>query len=52
MINNENNRVIGLTEQNLYHNIYTEDNKFYFHKYNENTNNIQVITENTNIENT
>jgi hypothetical protein len=52
MINNENNRIIGITEQNLYHNIYIENDIFYFHKYNENTNNIQVITENTNIENT
>lgn len=52
MINNENNRIIGITEQNLYHNMYIENDIFYFHKYNENTNNIQVITENTNIENT
>lgn len=53
LINEDTNKVIGLTEQNLYHNIYIEDNtRFLFHKYSELTNNIQVITENTNIINT
>ena len=42
-----------MTEQNLYHNVYIEDDtRFLFHKYSSITNNIQVITENTSLENT
>ena len=52
-VNEDTNRIIGLTEQNLYHNLYIEDNtRFLFHKYSDLTNNIQVITENTSLENT
>ena len=52
-VNEDTNKVIGLTEQNLYHNVYIEDNtRFLFHKYSDLTNNIQVITENTSHVNT
>jgi hypothetical protein len=34
--------IIGLTQQNIYHNMYIEDNKFIFHKYDVNTNNYQI----------
>lgn len=51
--NEEYNKVIGITEQNLYHNIYIEDDsKFIFHNYSDETNNIQVITEDSNINKT
>ena len=47
------NNFIGLTEENLYHNFYIEENnKFIFHKYNSETNNIQVITDNISLEKT
>lgn len=31
------NNIIGITQENLFHNIHTEDNKIFFHKYNENS---------------
>lgn len=46
LVNEDTNRIIGITEQNLYHNIYIEDDtRFLFHKYSEKTHNIQINSE-------